>query len=252
MYKIVIVEDELLIRKWLTSYIENQRNDFSVVGTASNGKLGAEIIEYERPDIVLTDISMPVMDAFDMFNHTQHLSYLKIILSAYNDFDNAKRAMHFQVFDFLAKPINVDELNDVLNRSVDFLFENQKQTINQIISIPAAGTYSETIESSIYWIKQHINDSIRVPDIANAVAVSESHLYKIFKEETQMTINEFIGKLKVNKAIELIYQNPSMKIYELADLLGYTDEKYFSKLFKKHSNVSIGELKAKIYSEFRE
>jgi hypothetical protein len=85
--------------------------------------------------------------------------------------------------------------------------------------------------------------------VASYVGVSESYLYKLFKDETGLSVNEFINKTKVNKAIDMLYENPNLKVYEISLKLGFSDEKYFSKLFKKYAEMSIKEMKSKIKVE---
>jgi two-component system response regulator YesN len=93
MYKVLIVEDEHLIRKWLTYTVDYQSLGLVIIGEAENGKIGEEMIRQLKPDIVLTDINMPVYDAFTMFENTKDIPYQKIILSGYNDFLNAKKSL---------------------------------------------------------------------------------------------------------------------------------------------------------------
>lgn len=62
------------------------------------------------PDIVMTDLNMPLKTGFEMFADTAEYAYDKIVISGYNDFENAKKAIHFQVVDFIAKPIDTTEL----------------------------------------------------------------------------------------------------------------------------------------------
>lgn len=105
MYRLLIVEDEHLIRKWLRYAIDYQSLNILVVGEAKDGKEGAQLIQEEQPDIVLSDINMPIMTAFDMFEATKGQSYAKIILSGYADFPNAQSAIHYGVLEFLTKPL---------------------------------------------------------------------------------------------------------------------------------------------------
>lgn len=114
MYRLLIVEDEHLIRKWLRYAIDYQSLNILVVGEAKDGKEGAQLIQEEQPDIVLSDINMPIMTAFDMFEVTKGQSYAKIILSGYADFPNAQSAIHYGVLEFLTKPLEKQALIDCL------------------------------------------------------------------------------------------------------------------------------------------
>lgn len=77
MYKLLIVEDEHLIRRYLTDALDYQELNITVVGDAENGQEGTAMIQDLQPDIVLTDISMPIMDAFQMFEATKAQDYQK-------------------------------------------------------------------------------------------------------------------------------------------------------------------------------
>ncbi len=118
MFKLIIVEDEHLIRKWLEIAVDYSALGIQVVGTASHGQEGMELIQKLKPHIVLTDITMPIMDAFMMFEATKSLSYEKVILSGYDDFQNAKKAMQYGAVDFLSKPIDIKELTECLQKIV--------------------------------------------------------------------------------------------------------------------------------------
>ena len=118
MFKLIIVEDEHLIRKWLEIAVDYSALGIQVVGTASHGQEGMKLIQEKEPHIVLTDITMPIMDAFMMFEATRTLSYEKVILSGYNDFQNAKKAMQYGAVDFLSKPIDTKELTECLQKIV--------------------------------------------------------------------------------------------------------------------------------------
>ena len=117
MYKILVVEDEKLIRQRLIFGIDFERLDCVVIGEARDGKEGKELIEKLNPDIVLTDINMPVMDAFDMLEATLDYSYSTIILSGYNEFKNAQKAIKYGVTEFIVKPINEIDIVDAVVRA---------------------------------------------------------------------------------------------------------------------------------------
>lgn len=82
MYKLVIIEDEHIIRKWLRYAIDYKALDILVIGEAKDGKEGAVLIKESQPDIVLTDINMPIMTAFDMFEATKDQTYAKLFYLA--------------------------------------------------------------------------------------------------------------------------------------------------------------------------
>lgn len=114
--KIVIVEDESSIRNGLSNMLPKLSPDYSVLGTASNGQEGVELIERTRPDLVIMDIHMPEMDGLTMLGilRKQGVQCRVIVLTAYSDFSYAKRAIELNISNYLLKPIKIPELRDAL------------------------------------------------------------------------------------------------------------------------------------------
>ena len=162
MFKLIIVEDEHLIRKWLEIAVDYSSLGIQVVGTASHGQEGMELIQKLKPHIVLTDITMPIMDAFMMFEATKSLSYEKVILSGHDDFQNAKKAMQYGAVDFLSKPIDTKELTECLQKIVLRLrvstrqetpFLEEYQTL--LTSIQQIDTQNQIIQQILEFVHQH-------------------------------------------------------------------------------------------------
>lgn len=108
--RIVIVDDEYIIRQELCDAIEQISSSYEIVGVAENGQEGLDIIRSTRPDLVITDLHMPMMDGFTMlsFVRAEHIRCKIIVLSNYADFGLARRAMALGAYDYLCK-IDVGE-----------------------------------------------------------------------------------------------------------------------------------------------
>ena len=251
MYKVVIVEDERLIRQWLQTAIDYNSLGLEVVGVASHGQEGMALIEKLQPDIVLTDITMPIMDAFMMFEATASISYEKVILSGYSDFENAKRAIHYGVQDFISKPIQVQELLDCLQKIVDKLQMNRLETPNwpegykELVDCLSQPQSHHILRQVLSWVQLHYREHFTIADIAASLGYSESYLYRIIKEHLSMTLNEYILKYRLKVAVDLMYHQSDLKIYEIAEQVGFSDYKYFRKLFKKQFFLSPREFRAR-------
>lgn len=123
MYRILIVDDEEIIRKGIINSIDWAKYDYEVVGEAVNGKDALEKALKERPDIILTDIYMPVMDGIE-FSHEikKHFPEIIIIfLTGYNEFTYAQQAIEIGVFRYITKPILQNELIQTLIDASDAL-----------------------------------------------------------------------------------------------------------------------------------
>jgi two-component system response regulator YesN len=135
MYKYVIIDDEKLIRQGTVKKLSELKDIASCAGEAGNGKDGIELIEEIRPDIVILDMQMPVMDG------TQLLAYLAerypdtplIVISGYKDFDYVKHAIDAQAVDYILKPFSKDSIQKALLHAISKL-ESKSSLENQLIS----------------------------------------------------------------------------------------------------------------------
>lgn len=116
MYKVLIVDDEHMIKKSLHKMITESEHGFTVVGEAEDGQEALELALQKSPDLIITDISMPIMDGLEFIREcrTRQLSCEIVILSGYGEFDYARQAIRFEVNDYLLKPIRPEQLDNVL------------------------------------------------------------------------------------------------------------------------------------------
>ena len=116
--KVVVVEDEIRIREGLCKLIQKMFPEMEIVGIAENGQAGISCIETYKPDLVITDIKMPVMDGLEMLRNVQDKGlYPKVIvLTAYSEFSYAQQAVRLGVQDYLIKPVVVQEFVQVMGK----------------------------------------------------------------------------------------------------------------------------------------
>ncbi|MDO5408136.1 MAG: response regulator, partial [Eubacteriales bacterium] len=119
-YPLLICDDELTLRNGLKKLIERSGLPLAICGLASNGFEAFEIIREKQPSIVLMDINMPGMSGLDVIAETRKLEIpVKfIIISGHDEFQYAQRACRLEVLDYLLKPINKDELLELLERII--------------------------------------------------------------------------------------------------------------------------------------
>lgn len=123
MYRVFLVDDEPFIIEGLYDIIDWAAFGLEIVGSAENGQDALEALKESSADILLTDISMPVMDGLTLIREArQFRPDLKvIILSGFNEFDYIKSGLKLGVENYLLKPINIDELQETLANTIDKL-----------------------------------------------------------------------------------------------------------------------------------
>ena len=123
MHKILIVDDDRIIRKGLASTISWEEYEYQLVGEAADGEQGLEMIKNLRPDIVISDIKMPFMDGLSMVRSGRELfpDMKAILLTGYDDFAYAREAIKIKAFDYLLKPVDKEVLLEKVKKASEEL-----------------------------------------------------------------------------------------------------------------------------------
>lgn len=254
MYKVLIVEDEKMIRKGLRYTFDWLKVDCVVVGEASNGKVGLKEIERLEPDIVLVDITMPIMDGITMIEKSVgNYIYSAIILSGYDEFEFAKKAIKLGVSEYLLKPVEEAQLFEALERAKEQvqlkkqceLLKDKSIDIEEIEVLPVGFFQddfqgSKPVLESIKYIKQNYYKKIGMQDLVKVTDMSSTYLNEKFKEETTYTFNEFLNRYRIQKSINYMKKGRG-KIYTIASDVGFSNYRYFISVFKKYVNCLPGD-----------
>ena len=129
LYRILLVDDEEEVRKGIIRKMEWEKLGFEVVGDAENGEEALEKVEQLQPNVVITDIRMPYMDGLALTKRIRekYPSIRILIFSGYDDFEYAQQAIKLHVTEYILKPVNVEELSEILTKVRENLEEEIKQ-----------------------------------------------------------------------------------------------------------------------------
>lgn len=118
MFKVLLVDDEILVREAISKKIEWNKLGFELVGDCENGADAIEFVKTHPVDLVLTDICMPHVDGMELsrFLYENYPNIAIIIFSGYSDFEYAKQAIQYKVSEYILKPVTAKELSEVLER----------------------------------------------------------------------------------------------------------------------------------------
>jgi len=260
MIKVMIIDDEYLIRNLIKNCIDWKEIGINIIAEASNAVEGLNLINKEKPNIILTDINMPMTDGLDMSKIIleKYPDIKVIVITGYNEFEYAKRSIRIGISDFILKPIDEEELrNSVLKLKKEILDEHSKTkeykdikekmiTFNNIINLNdnyESKDKALNVEQIKKFIVKNIsNQDLSLKLVADYFYVNSSYLSRIFKEKTEETFSEYIMNTKMKIAIEML-NNSNAKAYEISKKIGIDDPNYFSNWFKKYIGVSIKEYK---------
>lgn len=211
MHKLVIVDDEYLVRLGIRETIDLAANGIEVIGDASNGKQGYEMIKELNPDLVITDIKMPIMNGVDLVKtlHKEGFNGEIVVLSGYKDFEYAKETFENGIFSYVVKPIDNDELLEVVLRAVAKLEQKIKdRTLTSKVQTELPTLQSEFMKkllSSNSFVGSDIpsellNHDISLPTNGTMALISIEEMFKSKKSELNIYINllkEALSKEKI-------------------------------------------------------
>lgn len=129
MYKILLVDDEILVRDAIRENIDWKSLDCELVGDCENGRQAVEFVQSHKVDVVLTDICMPYMDGMELseFLHDNYPDILIVIFSGFGEFEYAKKAIRYNVSEYMLKPVTAMELTKVLRNMKEKLDSRKKE-----------------------------------------------------------------------------------------------------------------------------
>lgn len=241
MLKVLVVEDEEMIRKGIVLTVDWAAMDCVVVGEAANGLEALEAVQRYDPSLIITDLKMPQMDGIEMLEQLRKMgnnAYV-IILTAYDSFAYAQTALRLGAVDYLLKPFHDGDLEKAVARVQQRTSRTEDGAA--MVSDLKKGDKSKYVLEAMDYISRHYNDpDICVGTIAQDLGISEGHLSHTFKKETDYTILNYLTRYRIHKSMELL-KDCRVKVYEVAEQVGYRDIAYFSSTFKKLVGVSPSE-----------
>ncbi len=247
MYRVLIAEDEDIIRKGIAYTMDWVSMGCTIIGEAANGQEGVQKIEELQPDIVLADIMMPVMDGIEMIRRGQEIADFKaIIMTSYGEFEYAKKAIELGVSAYLMKPVDEEELKANIKKVTDDIersnqlkqLESRKREGSEVDPIfIKSDKENDYVKQVIDGTKERYSEKISIEGFAEEFGVSASYLSRKFKEATGQKYLDFLNKYRVQQAVGLL-ETGKYKVYEVSDMTGFSDYKYFSTVFKKYSGSS--------------
>ncbi len=240
--KLLVVEDDPELRKFIKEGLSN----YASVIEAENGEEAWDLVLSESPDLIVSDVMMPVMDGFSLCRKIREdakVSHLPILLlTARSDAESRLAGYKSGADAYLAKPFGIELLrvciiNIFKNRSV------QRALVQSATSTsPEKLTYSNIDEEFLRKVVTVIHDNLEDPEfevnkLTAEFAMSRSSFYVKMKAILGMGANEYIRLTRVNEAAKLLKETP-LNIAEISTKVGFVNPGYFSTVFKEEKGIS--------------
>ena len=239
-FTVIVAEDEELLLNSLIQKIESMDLNFEVIGKAQTGAQAFDLVKDLTPDLLISDIRMPIVDGITLLENVHdRYPYIKtIIVSGFSDFEYARRAIKINVSEYLLKPIDPKELYSAL-LSIKTKLELEQSTYTDIFNDAMTRNTPEQIAKALReYINCHYNEEINLNLIAYGMNYSSSYLTKIFCMQYEISPSKYMISLRMSRAKYLLYHNQELSIKQIGEIIGYHDQGYFSRIFKKYVGIS--------------
>ena len=262
MYRILVADDEAIERKVLVKKLRQKFGEETAeFYEAENGREVLKLYAEKGADILLLDIEMGLEAAEQIRQKDRNCAIL--FLTAFNEFDYARKAISVHALDYLLKPYDETELFlsiDSAMHYVDQVKAGQLQPLPQLETQAAADGSSgletsgegeaglaqeESGEDKIvsrmrHYVEEHYMEDISVLDIASAFGYSEAYFCKLFKQNFGKNFVTYLTEYRVELAKKAL-ADLSCNVKEVGQRVGYTDSNYFTKVFRRITGMSPSE-----------
>jgi signal transduction histidine kinase/ligand-binding sensor domain-containing protein/AraC-like DNA-binding protein len=236
--KLLVVDDDAEIRHFIDKELSTE---FNII-VAKDGKEALEIILQEEPDLVISDIMMPVMDGMELCRRIKkniNINHIPVILlTAKSSHENNLESLNLGADAYIPKPFDIK----ILQETAVNLIKNRKLLKNnydgsqlqddKVKQVELKSSDEILLEKIIHFINENINNpDLNVEMIANTIGLSRVHLYRKLKELTNQSASDLIRNIRLKQAADLL-SSKQISIAEVAYAVGYSNMSTFSTNFK--------------------
>ena len=232
--RVLLVDDEIMIREGFKRLFDWEAHDCQVVGEAADGMEALAKIDSLRPDIVIMDINIPIMNGLKVIqvSRVKHPRIAFVIVSGYDDFSFCQQALRLQITDYILTPVNYEEFGNCIDNLKISLFEQRV----------AADAEPENQEERVItgitrYIQEHLEQEVSLSVLAEEFHLNSQYISQLFKNEIGVGFLAYLTNVRMEKAKKLLIST-SLSIAEIADRVGYGDYRVFTKVFKKTEGIT--------------
>lgn len=237
MNNVLIIDDEELIRQGIKKRIISYELNIGTIFEGSNGIQALELLKNNKIHIALVDINIPFINGLEFIKEGIKLSRdtIFIIISGYDNFSYAQKAIEYGVFRYILKPINKNQLKETLIEAINLLGEKADESDDKLNPL------TKRILTEVN--NNYSNCEYSLLDLAKSVGFSESYISKTLKKDIGMTFNEYLTSIRIEMAKKILMTEGKLTtVNEVAKRVGYSNQHYFSQVFKKHIGATPSEI----------
>lgn len=257
MLTILIVDDEKEIVDNIYRMVLGKYGEQHTILKTSVSRSAKEMLQTQVIDILLSDIRMPSLTGFDLAEIAKENNKMckVIFLTGYQEFDYVYKAIRLGCNDFVLKINSDQEILDILDKNIKEVRQEEEERELLLYAErvrhfqkPKVGTEEDPVTFIKNYIWENTDKEISLNRLAKMVYFNPSYLSRTFKQETGITITEYLLEVKIQKAREMLWET-DLKVQEIALKLGIDSSAYFARIFKKAVGCSPQEYRNQNFHE---
>ena len=232
--RVLLVDDEIMIREGFKRLFDWEAHDCEVVGEAADGMEALAQIDTLRPDIVIMDINIPIMSGLKVIqlSRIKHPQIAYVIVSGYDDFSYCQQALRLQITDYILKPVNYEEFGTCIDNLKISLFEQRIATAEE-----PQEQAERAITGITRYLQEHLAEEVSLSILAEEFHLNPQYISQLFKNEIGVGFLAYLTNIRMEKAKKLLLST-SFSVAEIAEQAGYGDYRVFTKVFKKTEGIT--------------
>lgn len=234
MFRVFLVDDEELIMKEIAASVPWMDNGFEVIGMESNSKRAVERVLELKPDVVFSDLRMPYLDGHTFMKTVRKngLDTEFVMLSAYGTFEDARTFFQQEGFDYLLKPLQIPEVQLVLEKLTMKLALKHPQHV-----IDSEEPMNPSFVALVEYVRSHFNEKFTLEQLGKNFGLSAGYICSLFAKNHNTTLTCFVTETRMKHAVVLL-NTSNLSLKQIANECGYKDYFYFNKVFKGYYGVA--------------
>ena len=242
---VILIDDEEVAVNALRRRVDWNKYGADEVYVASSAGQARELFQEKAIDVMLSDIEMPQGGGLELFEwvKTYYPAVECVFVTCHPEFEYVRKAMQLGSADYILKPIDYEELDEVLSRLVERVRRHRRgsavppEPTDRGADEGDEGEKQDIVGAVKRYVREHISEDIYIADIARQVYLNDQYLMRTFKKTTGISILEFITDERVRLAKELLV-GTDYPVKQVADSVGYGNYSYFTKLFKRNTGLT--------------
>ncbi len=229
---VLLVDDEIIIRQGFIKLFDWQAHDCQVIGQASDGLEALSKIDELKPDIVIMDINIPIMNGLKVIelSRIKHPDTAFVIVSGYDDFSYCRQALKLKITDYILKPVNYEEFGNCIDNLKISLFESK-------IENKDSQQKDRMIVSITKYLQNHLQEDVSLNVLAQEFHLNAQYISQLFKSEIGVGFLTYLTNIRIEHAKKLLLSTDDA-ISDISDQCGYNDYRVFTKVFKKKEGIT--------------